>query len=319
MTHLVYGIDDKYLPPCLISVYSALRTVTGTVRVSIFTSGPDENIRKGFEHLAKHFPNARLEVRAFTTTSLAEYERTELAVRYPEASMIPLFIPWLIEGKCLFLDADTLVLRDISTLFETGLQGCLIGACRAPNIAITYRKHFHPSLDSIFAPARSRRKRREFMETADKTGFSVQEMTTKFFSSGVILMDTAAIRDADPSGDLMSENGAERNWAAWQDMDRLNAFFKDEIQYLDLRWNVCRDFNPLSLLYAPADLAAGIAAAAKDPGLLHFPVIFGRRSWRRPWYRNRKRYRIYRQVCEVFEETTGIPVIQMFNDRLESS
>ena len=41
MTHLVYGIDDKYLPPCLISVYSALKTVTGMVRVTIFTSGPD--------------------------------------------------------------------------------------------------------------------------------------------------------------------------------------------------------------------------------------------------------------------------------------
>ena len=44
--------------------------------------------------------------------------------------MIPLFIPWLIDDKCLFLDADTLILHDISELYHTDLKGCLIGACR---------------------------------------------------------------------------------------------------------------------------------------------------------------------------------------------
>ena len=83
-------------------------------------------------------------MREFATNSLADYERTELSVRFPEASMIPLFIPWLIDGKCLFLDADTLVMRDIRSLFETDLEGCLIGACRTPNVAISYRKYFLP-------------------------------------------------------------------------------------------------------------------------------------------------------------------------------
>ena len=134
-------------------------------------------------------------------------------------------------------------------------------------------------------------------------------MATQYFSSGVILMDTAAIRKADPSGGLMNINSARKHWDLLPDMDRLNEFFKDRTQYLDLKWNVYRDYSPLDRLFAPPQLWAEVVQAAKGPGLLHYPVIFGRQSWRRPWYKTRKRYRIYRQVCREVEEATGGPDI----------
>ncbi len=319
MTHLVYGIDDKYLPPCLVSIYSALRFASDRVNVTVFTSGPDDNIRAGIDGLSDHFPKAEFDVREFAGKDLAEYERSELAARWTSVSMTPLYIPWMIDEKCIFLDADTLVMRDLSELYHADLQGSLIGACPQPAFAISCRKYFSISLDSILSPARTKRRRSELQKTAEMVGYPVEELATKYFNSGVILMDTAAIRDADPTGGRLSALGAKKQWATWQDMERLNAYFNGETQYLDLRWNVYRDFNPLNLMYVSSKLLAEIKEARKNPGILHYTSIYDRQSWQRPWFRSRKRYRVYRRSCLEFEESTGIPVIQMFNDRLRAA
>ena len=319
MTHLVYGIDDTYLPPCLVSIYSALKTATDTVSVTVLTSGPDKNIRSGVDSLSERFPNAWFDVREFAREDLAEYEQSEHAARYPPISMTPLYIPWMIEEKCIFLDADTLVLRDLSELYHTDLQGSLIGACMQVAFVIAYRKYFSTSLNTVLSPARSRRRRRELLETAEMIGHPVEELTTRYFNSGVIVMDTAAIREADPSGDRLGALGTQKRWATLQDMERLNVYFDGEAQHIDMRWNFYRDFSPLNLIYVPAELSAEIKRAKRSPGILHYPGIFVRQPWQRPWFKNRKRYRLYRRVCREVEESTGISVIQMFNDRLETS
>lgn len=315
MTHIVYGIDNKYLPCLLVSVYSVLKTASGPMKITVFVARPGIEDTSEIYNLSRRFPNATVEIRRFEAGDFEEYERNAMAARFPPASMIPLFIPWLVEEKCLFLDADTLVLQDISQLYYTDLNGCLIGACRASTEAISHHKYFSSILRALSFQRGSRR-RREFQEKAEQIGFTVQEMATRYFSSGVILMDTAAIRKADPFGELMNINSARKHWDLLPDMDRLNEFFKDRTHYLDLKWNVYRDFSPLERVFAPPELWAEVVEAAKGPGLLHYPVIFVRKSWRRPWYRNRKRYRIYRRVCRELEETTGIPIFRLFDARV---
>lgn len=315
MTHLVYGIDDRYLPPCLVSIYSVLKTASCPLKFTVFTSGPDAAIRSNIDRLSDRNSSAEFQVEQFSRKELAEYEKSEVATRFPAASMVPLFIPWLLDGKCLFLDADTLVRHDISELFRTDLRGHQIGACLAPTVAVSYRKHFSFTLSNVVTPMRSARRRRELRDVAADAGFSLREMTTKFFSSGVILMDTALIRNADPAGALMDLAGSNELWKLWPDMVRLNVHFKDKTHYLDLKWNVHRDFNSLTLLMAPSELRANIASASRDPGLLHYSNLFGRRAWRRPWFKSRYRYRLYRQVCEEMENQTGVPIMQMFDER----
>ena len=315
MTHIVYGIDDKYLPCLLVSVYSVLKTVSGPTKITVFVARPEIEDTSDIHKLSRRFPNATVDIRRFESGDFEEYEKNAMAARFPAASMIPLFLPWLIDEKCLFLDADTLVLQDISQLYHTDLKGCLIGACRASTESISHHKYFSSVLTGL-SFHRGRRRRKEFLEKAARIGFTIQEMATRYFSSGVILMDTAAIRKADPSGDLMNINSARKHWNLLPDMDRFNEFFKNKTHYLDLKWNVYRDFSPLDRLFAPPELWAEVVQAAKGPGLLHYPVIFSRQSWRRPWYRARRRYRIYRQVCKELEEATGIPIFRLFDARL---
>ena len=319
MTHVVYGIDDRYLPCLLVSMYSVLVIASGPIKITVFSSGQNFDPSE-IHNLAAHFPNASVDVREFATETLLNYEMSETANRFPSASMIPLFIPWLIDEKCIFLDADTLVLKDISQLYSINLNGCLIGATPAWES----RKYLHLangrdfSLRSIMQRKRVKESQRKYIELAERIGYSISEFQAKYFSSGVILFDTEEIRRADPSASLMNINASRKHWDGLPDQDRLNDFFKNRVHYLDIKWNVYREISSNRHLgYIPDDLLKQIQSATQDPGILHFPQIFHRRPWARPWYKSlRKRYRVYKQTCKKIEVSTGHQIVQMFNSRL---
>ena len=315
MTHVVYGTNDRYLPPLLVSLHSILRTTEETVTATIFTVGPDKEIRRHVARLSDCFPKLELNIREFKPEGMGEFEDSALGDRHSMASTVPMFLPWLENGRCLFLDADTLIRHDISELYRTDLHGCHIGACLAPNMAISHNKYFSFSLGSLATPGRSRRRRAEFQAMADDTGFSHEELKTQYFNSGVMLMDNDAIREADPSMESMNRTASQHLLTRWADMGVLNAYYKNRTRFLDLKWNVSKDFLPLNSLYAPSELWSEIVSAGKDPGILHYTSIFARRSWRWNWHRSRKRYRLYRKACKDLEIDTGIPVLELFEER----
>ena len=296
-------------------MYSALKVTCDPVKVTILTTGSDGNIRTAVGRLSAFFPNVHTEVREFDSSHLGEYEKSEIAVRFPAASMVPLSIPWLIEGKCLFLDADTLILQDISELFHTNLRGRLIGATLAYTDVISIRKYFS-RIGRIFYPSRANRRKKEHLEMANRIGFSLHEMQTKYFSSGMILMDTEAVRKYDSSRDLINGNGFHNHPRRLPDMELLNMFFKDRTLLLDMKWNVYRDRSLTDRLCTPPELWSEITQASNSPGMLHYPQIYKRKSWKMPWYKSRKRYRIYRSACRELEERTRIPIFRMFDERL---
>ena len=296
-------------------MYSVLKTASGPVKITVFVESSRIEETSDIHKLANHFPNATIDVRRFEAEDSEKYEKdARQAARYPTATLIPLFIPWLIDEKCLFLDADTLVLHDISQLYQTDLNGCLIGACRDYSMAMRHYKYFSSVLKNL-SPSKSRRKRETILEAADRVEFTIHEMVVTYFNSGVILMDTPAIRKADPSGDLMNINSGRKHWDAFPDQNRLNEFFKNRTHYLDPRWNVYRDYYFLARLHAPPQFREEIFHAIKNPSLLHYLSIFRGRPWRKPWYKTRRRYRIYRQICRELEETTGIPIFRLFDAR----
>ena len=95
---------------------------------------------------------------------------------------MPLALPQLVEGRCVFLDADTLILGDIWELLDMDLQGYPIGACNDLGYA---DGSFRPIRTKVFEPliARSRRKNLEAMKRIVKLGFVPGE---NYFNSGII-------------------------------------------------------------------------------------------------------------------------------------
>ena len=205
--HIVYGIDNKYLPCLLVSMFTALKEVSGPAKVTVFTSGPEFDT-SSIQVLAKNFGSATIETRRFDAGALTSYEKTEPAVRFPAASMLPLFLPWLVKDKCLFLDADTLVLHDISQLFEIDLDGSLIGACRSYTHALSIGRTFH---SGYFFPLIYKNRKEKYREKSARLGYpDIPELARKYFSSGVIMFDTDAIRIADPNGTLTNMETMEQ-------------------------------------------------------------------------------------------------------------
>jgi len=293
-----------------------LEKVTEKTTITVFVT-ENEFDTSPIHHLCNYFDDISVEVRirSFDTNSLIHYENSAQAMRFPAISILPLFLPWLIEDKCLFLDADTLVMNDVKQLFDIDLCGHLIGGVKSSLVALSVQRAFSNWLimHLIYGD-----RRKQYIKKADRLGFSnVSELGEKFFGSGVILFDNVSIRYTDLDRSLMNMSKFKNVWAdefTLPDMDRLNQYFKDKVHYLDLSWDVAREVSFWNSLYTRLELYREIKKAMRDPSILHFTGLFKRKSWKRPFYRG-LRYRLYRTTCQKICQKTGIDVIAMFNDR----
>ena len=312
MTHIVYGIDDKYLPPMIVSLYTVLKTATEPVSITVFSVGSID--KTNIEKLIDYFPSATLNVRQFNIDSFKTYEQTATAKRFPPASMVPMFIPWLVDTKCLFLDADTLILQDVSNLFQTDLNGSLIGAVHDySNYKLMY---LGLTIDSFFNKRRYKNVRKKLIERATNLGFTATEYLAEYFNSGVVLFDVSEIKKFDPLGTGMInlKNGLEL-WSSMPDQDILNVYFRNRVQYLDVKWNIYKDILGRRA-YLPVDLNSRLITATRDPAILHYIGIFRRKCWEIRRRKLSRRHRIYRQACVEIENRTAIDIIQMFRARI---
>ncbi len=128
MVHVVYGIDSGYLGPLLVSAYSLMKTARNPTKITVLTTDPSVAADTPEIHaLQDCFPGHEIAVRHFDDPSLRQYDEqanTSLTKRFPAAVMIPLFIPWIVaDDRCLFLDADTIVIKDLAELWNTELRG----------------------------------------------------------------------------------------------------------------------------------------------------------------------------------------------------
>lgn len=313
--HLVYGIDQKYVPPALVSIYSAIRSASGPLKITVFMTEDNAESIRYFQFLEKRFPENRIELSHFDPSPFEEYDRTR-PHHWAAASMIPLFVPWLLEGTCIVLDADTVILDDITHLSQEDLRGNPLAACQASSVAVTTEKYFTFNLNRMVRPFYSRKRKQKICEWSRRVGFSIDELKTKYCASGVHVMRTDVIRKMDPKRDLANVEASRKHWNSMPDMDRYNEVFKDKTHLLDLRWNVYRDFNPINRMYVSRDLWQRILAAKQNPAIFHYTDMFTRKVWKRPWWKTRRRHKVYRQMCMDLEGDTGIPILRLLDDQV---
>ena len=124
-------------------------------------------------------------------------------VRWPAISLLPLQLPWLVQGRCLFIDADTLVMRDVSELMAVDLEGMPLAAAMDIGVDTSWTLRTPKGrLTRIGAmdflqPRRSRRRRQSMLRRLLHMGMRPGDM---YFNSGVLVMDCDAIRDLPPEG-----------------------------------------------------------------------------------------------------------------------
>lgn len=126
--------------------------------------------------------------------------------------------------KMLYLDSDTIVLGDVSVLFDTELGEAEIAAVRAEDFRLLAETKKAIYLDNCPYHVDNYRK--------DGLGMTVPE---NYFNSGVLLLDLEkARRRMDMKG--IEECLFEHDYM-YSDQDVLNRFFDGKVKVLDCCWN----------------------------------------------------------------------------------
>lgn len=102
----IYGVDPGYLVPALVSVRSLWRHTNQVAGITIYGEGfvAEE------QELVHRFGDAwerSISIRDFDAQNLDEFCRTNKS-RHPPISLLPLLLPNLEEGRCLFMDENVL-------------------------------------------------------------------------------------------------------------------------------------------------------------------------------------------------------------------
>lgn len=162
-------------------------------------------------------------------------------------------IPWLMRGydKVVYLDADTVVCRDLADIYETDLKACLLAA--VPEIDLAGQYHgANPDT-------------RQYCDRVLRL-----KDPYSYFQAGVLLWNTAAWRKHVDIRRLfaMAEHGNYR----YSDQDILNLVCEGRVLRLGMEWNVLTESAERKrvLSYAPDHLLEEYDRARQQPAIIHY-------------------------------------------------
>ena len=297
---VVYGANANYILPALVSIWSLHKNASRPVNFMLFLEAPIEPHDLDLIDRARDRLGLQLERKIFPAnihSEIAGY--SELNTKFPAITMLPLVLPRLVEGRCLFLDADTLVMGDVWELLDTDMEGLPIGA------AVSIGKkdiHCQP------LPRRPSIERIRTIDRLQNLGF--MPGGGNYFDSGVLLMDCHVIRDRFPEWETLSSVEKLQSFTTLPDQDRLNQFFHGHWFQLPLKWNVririkrYVTLNEQRFRYAPESIKREMREAAKSPMIWHY--MGATKPWRRfgrfPWRLTYLAFRDYYRVLAEFNE-----------------
>ncbi len=306
MPQVIYGVNAAYVLPALVSIYSLWKHASQPVKVTMYVDGITEQNQYVIQ-CVNETCGMSIQVKNFDGTGLEEYVNP----RFPAVSLLPLLLPSLEKGRCLFIDADTLVRGDVYELLSIDLAGMPIGACTDMG-QVTYleRRVLNTRIADVLRPARTRLKRMNYVERIAGLGFVPKE---SYFNSGVLVMDCEAICGEYPNYADLASLDKLQPFREFPDQDRLNEFFAKRWSKLPLKWNVrpglTRDveWRQYRFRHVSDELRAQMRDAMVDPKLWHF--MGGKKPWIKRWrnaLRVRQAYREYANTCFEFWTQTGI-------------
>ena len=170
--------------------------------------------------------------------------------------LAPGILPESVE-RLLYLDADLLVLDDISKLWALPLNGSILAA--APDMAV-------PSVSSPLG-----------LQRFEQLGIPPE---APYFNAGVYLADLRAWRSEGITKQCMAYLDRYHDDVNLLDQDALNAVLHGRWQRLDLRWNLIASLAGRRH-YRPGDIDLDeYRQALKRPGIVHFAGLL--KPWAQP-------------------------------------
>ncbi len=212
------------------------------------SDGAIRNI-KMLEKLVASYSNAS--IRFVDISALLGSKEFFVRGNFTPETYFRLFLPQILGNyeRVLYLDADMVICHDVAELYETDLNGAVLGAVRDPIIS-----------GSNKSPA--------YNKQSDMEKLGIKNIYD-YFQAGVLLIDLKKISENDLC-EKMIEYAATHD-CDLVDQDVLNLFCQGKVTYIDNKWNV--DVNNIAMKvvpYAPAAMWKEYRKNREQAYIYHF-------------------------------------------------
>lgn len=259
--------DDNYVAPCLVTIISLLENNKDEdCVIYVLTEGLSKSNIEQFNYLSIKYNN-EVSIKKISTDCFSSLNVTD---RFPKSVYFRFLLPELLPDskKALYLDCDVMVRNSLAELYSTDISEYACAAVedqRGDDVSV----HNH-----IF-------------------------MYSKYFNSGVLLMNLEYWRKNNISENLKNYIKAypERCW--FPDQDALNVVLENKVLFLDYKYNVQGEMLGNRFYFKLSALKwAEVDRATKNPYIVHFTDID------KPWYKEckhpfKEEYIKYARLCPI--------------------
>lgn len=261
---VVFSSSQQYLPYLYVTIFSMLQKVLPSEKLDIIVlhnGFTDENKKMLLSLAAKH---ANTSLRFYNVEPDVSGLDFEANAHISVDTFYRLFVPRICKeyDKILYLDSDLLVCHDIRELYDS----------------ISDDRTVTATLDADFLS--------QFYNDGLIADYSMQvlklERPVQYFQAGVMAFNLKLFRERYDLDRLLSF--ALSHKFKYLDQDIMNAFFRGDIHFIDMSWNVLMDsFEERKnniVKSAPAHVCQQYMAARRRPRIIHYAG--GDKPWFNP-------------------------------------
>lgn len=162
--------------------------------------------------------------------------------------------------KILSLDSDTLILKDVSPIFDTDMEGKAIAAVKDAYLQVSIKRGFHADKRLNYKPVKDCYKGTEID-------------VDNYFNVGVILYDLNYCR-VNNCFEKTVKTCNENPIMIYMEQDILNMVFKQNWKPLNLYWN---GMSPYSIVPKAGDFPEDYEKSVRTAAIIHF--LGGNKPW----------------------------------------
>lgn len=304
---VVYGVNRSFLFPALLSAFSVVKNASKPTDVTIFGQDFTADDIAVVEQVNQSLSGGTISYRKFNLDHLERF--SEFKTKFPEITLLPLFLPQLCDERCVFVDADTLVVSDIWELLDMDREGQPFAACVDMGLATLGGGRFlRPSLQHIFRRGREYQKSLGRVNKSIRLGFIPGE---QYFNAGIMVMDCPTIRDNPELREMANFEKLIPHIHDLPEQDRMNELFCGRWFCLPIQWNTRPQiwFDAHSPKYRNMSKAfrQHLSDASRTPKIWHY--VGGKKPWRATRMARllfHRAYRDYETYMARFEKETGL-------------
>jgi lipopolysaccharide biosynthesis glycosyltransferase len=250
---IVYGTDANYIFPTIISIMSALQSRNNGTYYKFYiliSRNVDDIVKQKFSFLYDIYDDFEIN---FVEMGQKFEDCKSMKLYWTTATYYNLSISGILadEGKCIYLDGDTYVAKDLSQLFDINMDKYYVAGCSDVHHKIKYNKLIALKCD-------------------------------KYINVGVLLMNLKKMREDDIEAKYNEflQSSLAKHFSLFINQDAINYVCHNKLLNLPFKFNAMIHLDYFSLrqlaqkCYTEDEWREGIA----DPVIVHY-------TWRKPWRR----------------------------------